>query len=287
MTSDMNETKNMWRFGEHSLDYGNKLLVMGILNVTPDSFSDGGHFYTPEHALIRANALAEEGTDILDVGAESTRPGSEAISADEELSRLIPALKLIMQSVKIPVSIDTYKSKTAREALKFGASVINDVWGLQYDPQMAEVVAEFGAGVVIMANYTNEKIYKREGGIVRDCLSFFEKSTVIAEKAGIAREKILFDPGIGFGTNTEESLALLKAIPEIRSEGYPLLIGPSRKRFIGDVLGGVPFEERDAATAAVALYCRENGAACIRVHNVFETVSALKMQSALLEGKNG
>ena len=273
-------TANVWQCKDRTLDYG-RLLVMGILNVTPDSFSDGGMFYTPDHALLRAKELEADGADILDVGAESTRPGSEAISADEELSRLIPALRLISQNTEIPISIDTYKSKTANEALKFGAVIINDVWGLQYDPKMAEVVAEHGAGVVIMANYTDPAIFERKGEIVDDCLRFFEKSEKIADAAGISREKILFDPGIGFGTDTKESIALLRAIPEIQGKGYPLLIGPSRKRFVGEVLGGVPADRRDAATASVAVYCRQQKAACIRVHNVWETVSALRMQDAL------
>ena len=270
----------IWNCKGLELDYS-RLLVMGILNVTPDSFSDGGMFYTPDHAVLRARDLEKDGADILDIGAESTRPGSEAISADEELSRLIPALDLISQNVKIPISVDTYKSKTAREALKFGASIVNDVWGLQYDPAMAEVVAESGAGVVVMANYTDPKRFSREGNIVDDCLRFFETSWKIADSAGIGRSKILIDPGIGFGTDTKEAIELLQAIPRIQKEGYPLLIGPSRKRFIGEVLGGVPAQERDAATASVAVYVRAKNAACIRVHNVFETVSALRMQDVL------
>ena len=276
-----------WELRDKSVEYGKDILVMGILNVTPDSFSDGGSFYTPENACFHAQDLVNDGANILDIGAESTRPGSEKISADEELSRLIPALKLIRNAVSIPISIDTYKSKTAREALKFGADIINDVWGLLYDKEMAEVVAEAGAGLVIMANYTDEKIFARKGDIVDDCLSFFEKSAQVAEKAGIKREKILFDPGVGFGTNTEESIRLIQSTGRIQKEGYPLLIGPSRKRFIGEILDGVPAEERDAGTAATAIFCQEEKAACIRVHNVFETVTALKVFKTLSGGKNG
>ena len=261
----MSNSSSVWTIRDRDLDYGEKILLMGILNVTPDSFSDGGFFYTPENALSQAVALVEDGADILDIGAESTRPGSEKISADEELSRLIPALDLIRSEVSVPISIDTYKSKTAREALKFGADIINDIWGLQYDKEMADVVAEAGCGLVIMANYFDEKIFKRKGDIVYDCLSFFEISANIAEKAGIKREKILFDPGIGFGTNTEESVKLIRSIKKIQDEGYPLLIGPSRKRFIGEILDGVPAEERDAGTAAVTLFCQEQKAACVRV----------------------
>ncbi|MBR5058918.1 MAG: dihydropteroate synthase, partial [Clostridiales bacterium] len=240
MDTEVQPSAFSWTIRNGSLSYKDRILLMGILNVTPDSFSDGGNFYTPEHALLRAKELVSDGADLLDIGAESTRPGSEMISADEELSRLIPALKIIRDAVDLPISIDTYKSKTAREALKFGADIINDVWGLLYDPEMAEVVAEYKAGVVIMANYTNEKIFKREGSIVDDCLRFFEKSEAVAEKAGIKRDTILFDPGIGFGTDTKEALELLAAIPMIREKGYPLLIGPSRKRFVGEILNGVP-----------------------------------------------
>lgn len=278
---------SVWKLKDKEIDYGEKILLMGILNVTPDSFSDGGFFYTPENALSQAKALVDDGADILDIGAESTRPGSEKISADEELSRLIPALDLIRSEVSVPISVDTYKSKTAREAIKFGADIINDIWGLQYDKEMADVVSEAGCGLVIMANYFDEKIFQRKGDIVDDCLSFFEISANIAEKAGIKREKILFDPGIGFGTDTGESLKLIRSISRIQSEGYPLLIGPSRKRFIGEILDGVPAEERDAGTAAVTLFCQEQKAACVRVHNVFESASALKVFTRLQGGENG
>lgn len=276
-----------WTLRNGSLSYKDRILLMGILNVTPDSFSDGGRFYTPEHALLRAKELVSDGADLLDIGAESTRPGSEMISADEELSRLIPALKIIRDEVKVPISVDTYKSKTAREALKFGADIINDVWGLLYDPQMADVIAEYKAGVVIMANYTNEKIFKREGGIVDDCLRYFEKSEKIAEKAGIERDRILFDPGIGFGTDTKEALEILAAIPIMQKKGYPLLIGPSRKRFVGEILDGIPADRRDAGTAAVSIFCQEKRAACVRVHNVFESYTALKMYLSMKGAENG
>ena len=152
---------------------------------------------------------------------------------------------------------------------------------------MAEVVSEYKAGVVIMANYTNEKIFKREGNIVDDCLRYFEISAKVAEKAGITSDRILFDPGIGFGTNTQEALELLAAIPSIQEKGYPLLIGPSRKRFVGEILDGVPADKRDAGTAAVSLFCQEKKAACVRIHNVFESSTALKMYLALKGKENG
>lgn len=276
----------IWKCRDREISYAEKMLVMGILNVTPDSFSDGGCFYTPEEASRRALEIERDGADIIDIGAESTRPGSESISADQELSRLIPALKIITERVKIPISVDTYKSKTAREALRFGASIINDVWGLRKDPQMAEVVAESGAGMVLMANYTDPKIFARsEKGIVDDCLRYFEGSAELAIQAGIDPASLIFDPGIGFGTDTKEAMALLKAIPVMQDAGYPILIGHSRKRFIGELMGGIPTEERDAATLGVSFYCRKQNAACIRVHNVKDTVGVFHIVGEL-EGEN-
>lgn len=282
------ETARIWKCRDTEISYAAKTLVMGILNVTPDSFSDGGMFYTPEEALRRAVLLEEDGADLIDIGAESTRPGSEAISADQELSRLIPALKIIGERVKIPVSVDTYKSKTAREALKFGASIINDVWGLQKDPEMADVIAEQKAGCVIMANYTDPRIFQRsQDGIVNDCLRYFDQSAQIAMRAGIEPSSILFDPGIGFGTDTNESLALLRAFPSMQEKGFPILIGHSRKRFIGEVLGGLPTEEREIGTLAVSYFCTQHQAACIRVHDVKDTVSAFHMKAILEEDERG
>lgn len=275
--------ERIWKCKDNVLSYQARMLVMGILNVTPDSFSDGGLFYSPEEALRCAQMLEADGADVLDIGAESTRPGSEPISPDQELSRLIPALKLISDKVNIPISVDTYHSKTAREALRFGASIINDIWGLQKDPQMAQVVAENKAGVVIMANYTDPMLLKRSGNILEDCLNYFEESRKIAESAGIEPSQILYDPGIGFGTNTEESKILIRSIPTFQAQGYPILIGHSRKRFIGEILGGMPVESRDAATTAVSLYCARQHAACVRVHNVKDSVTACIMQRALEE----
>jgi len=276
-----------WICRDRKLSYSDRTLVMGILNVTPDSFSDGGQFYTPELALRHALEMEKEGADIIDIGAESTRPGSEIISTDEELSRLIPALKLICENVKIPVSVDTYKSKTAEEALKFGASIVNDVWGLQKDPAMAQVVARYRAGVVLMANYTDPSIYKRAGSIEEDCVAFWKKSAQIAESAGIEPGAILYDPGIGFGTDTEESLKILTKTESWKEQGYPVLIGASRKRFVGATLGGVPVEERDAATLSTSIYCAQNKVACVRVHNVLATTHGLTMWYAMKGAERG
>ncbi len=278
----------IWKCRNRELSFAKETLIMGILNVTPDSFSDGGLFYTPEEAMRRALDLEKDGANLIDIGAESTRPGSEAITADQELSRLIPALKIIVEQVSIPVSVDTYRSKTAREALRFGASIINDVWGLRKDPSMAEVIAEYGAGAVVMANYTDPKIFTRsEQGIVADCLRYFEESAKIALKAGVDPASLMFDPGIGFGTDTKESVELLKAVPAMQQAGFPILIGHSRKRFIGELMGGIPVEERDAATLGVSFYCKHTGVACIRVHNVKDTAAAFAMEELLEEKERG
>lgn len=275
------ETKGVWTFRDKSLSYQNRTLVMGILNVTMDSFSDGGSYYTPELALACALEMEKDGVDIIDIGAESTRPGAEAISADEELSRLIPALKLISQYVSVPISVDTYKSKTAREALAFGASIVNDVWGLMYDPDMAKVVSENNAGLVLMANYTDPKIFKKEGAIVENCRAFFEMGMKKAQEAGIPMSNILFDPGIGFGTETDESIELIRNTSYFQKHGYPILVGASRKRFVGATLGGVPVEDRDAGTLSVSCYCAKEHAAAVRVHDVHGTVQGMKMWQAL------
>ncbi len=276
-----NAGKKEWCFRDKVLSFRERPLVMGILNVTMDSFSDGGNFFVPEQALARAIQMEEDGADIIDIGAESTRPGAEPISADEELSRLIPALKLIAQHVSVPISVDTYKSKTAREALAFGASIINDVWGLMYDPDMAKVVADNHAGLVLMANYTRPDIFSGEGTIREKCEDFFEKGLERAIRAGIPIQSILFDPGIGFGTQTDESIDFVRSISCFSNKGYPMLIGASRKRFIGATLGGVPVEDRDAATIAVSCYCAKEHAASVRVHDVRGTAQALTMWKAM------
>jgi len=276
-----NAGKTSWTVKGKTLGFKDRPLVMGILNVTMDSFSDGGNFFTPELALRRAIEMEKEGADIIDIGAESTRPGAEKISADEELSRLIPALKLISENVSIPISVDTYKSKTAKEALAFGASIINDVWGLMYDPDMAKVVSEAGAGLVLMANYTDPGKFERKGNILESCEAYFETALPRALEAGIPLSSILFDPGIGFGTETDESIELARSVPFFLKRGYPMLIGASRKRFVGATLGGVPVEDRDAGTIAVSLFNTRDGAAAVRVHDVKGTVQAIRMWTAL------
>ena len=253
-------------------------LVMGVLNVTPDSFSDGGRFFDPDAAIGHARRMVAEGADILDIGAESTRPygGAEAVSLDEEMRRLEPVLPAVL-SLGVPVSVDTMKAEVAAYALAAGAAIVNDVWGLQRDPDMARVVAERGAPVLVMHN--REKADPAID-IMADIRAFFERSLEIAEKAGIARDRIVLDPGIGFGKTPDQSLIVIARFAELKSFGLPLMIGASRKRFI-DKVSPAPPDRRLGGSLAAHLAAVENGAAIVRTHDVAETVQALKVAAAI------
>jgi dihydropteroate synthase len=252
--------------------------VMGILNVTPDSFADGGRFELPELALAHARRMISEGADLLDIGAESTRPysGMTPVSAEQELERLGPLMPAVV-AIGIPVSIDTMKAKVAAWALERGAQIVNDVWGLQRDPDMARVVARHGVPVVIMHN--------REAAdpaidIVADVTAFFARSLETADRAGIARQKIVLDPGVGFGKTPEQSVTVIARLGEFKSFGLPLLVGASRKRFI-DAVAPSDAGARLPGSLAAHLLAVENGAAIIRAHDVGETVQALRVAAAI------
>ncbi len=253
-------------------------LVMGVLNVTPDSFSDGGRFLDPAAAIAQAERLAAEGADILDVGAESSRPYGNAVAVplDEERARLAPILPAVV-GLGIPVSIDTMKAAVAAWALETGAAIVNDVWGLQRDPDMARVVAEHDAPVIVMHNRdaADPRI-----DIVADVTAFFERSLAIAARAGIPPERIVLDPGIGFGKTPEQSLTCIARLDAWRGFGLPLLVGASRKRFIHSIVPSEP-AERLGGSLAAHLLAVENGAAIIRVHDVAPTVQALAVAAAI------
>ncbi len=250
---------------------------MGILNVTPDSFSDGGLFRDPGTAIARAERMLREGADLLDVGGESTRPyGAIPISADEEWGRLAPVLPSII-ALGVPVSIDTMKAAVAAKALALGAVIVNDVWGVQRDREMAGVVAEHGAAVVIMHN---RETVDPEIDIMADVERFFARSIEIAENAGVAREHIVLDPGIGFGKTPAQSLTVLAKLDRLRVFGLPLLIGASRKRFIASVSPSEP-QDRLGGSIAANLLAVLAGAAIVRVHDVAETVQALRVATAI------
>jgi dihydropteroate synthase len=251
--------------------------VMGVLNVTPDSFSDGGQFAAPEQALAQARRMIAEGADIIDIGAESTRPyGSEPISADEELKRLQPVLPDVV-ALGIPVSIDSMKSAVVAWALHQGAAIANDVWGLQRDSGMAGLVAERGVPVIIMHNRDSAD---SAIDIMQDIADFFSRSLDIAAKAGISPDKIVLDPGIGFGKTPEQSMTALARLGELQLFGLPLLVGASRKRFISTVTPSEP-HQRLGGSIAAHLLAAQNGAQIIRAHDVAETVQALRVAAAI------
>jgi len=253
--------------------------VMGVLNVTPDSFSDGGQFAAPERALAQARRMVAEGADIIDIGAESTRPyGSEPISAEEELQRLRPVLPDVV-ALGIPVSIDSMKSAVVAWALDQGAVIANDVWGLQRDSGMAGLVAERGAPIIIMHNRDSAD---PAIDIMQDIVDFFARSLDIAAKAGISPDKIVLDPGIGFGKTPEQSMTALARLGELQSFGLPLLVGASRKRFISTVTPSEP-HQRLGGSIAAHLLAAQNGAQIIRAHDVAETVQALRVTAAIRE----
>jgi len=251
--------------------------VMGVLNITPDSFSDAGQFLEPRQALAQARRMIAEGADIIDVGAESTRPyGSTAISADEELRRLKPVLPEVI-ALGVPVSIDSMKADVTDWALRIGAAIANDVWGLQRDPQMARVVAAHRAPVVIMHNRDRADA---NIDIMQDIATFFTRSLAIAEAAGIARDNIILDPGIGFGKTQDQSMTVLARQQELAVFGLPLLIGASRKRFIDSITPSQP-QERLGGSIAAHLLAAQDGARIVRVHDVVETVQALRIMAAI------
>jgi dihydropteroate synthase len=259
-------------------------LVMGILNVTPDSFSDGGQFSDPAVAIAHARRMVDEGADILDVGAESTRPykGAQPVSLDDEFARLKPILSEVVR-LGLPVSIDTTKAKVAAWALEQGATILNDVWGLQRDPDMARVAAEHGVPIIVMHNRAD---VDPALDIMADVKAFFARSLEIAARAGIAHERIVLDPGIGFGKTPEQSIAVIAQLCELRSFELPLLMGLSRKRFIDFISPSAP-TERIGGSIAGNILAVLAGADIVRVHDVAETVQALRVTAAIRAAQHG
>jgi dihydropteroate synthase len=250
---------------------------MGVLNVTPDSFSDGGQFIAPERALAQARRMIAEGADIIDIGAESTRPyGAQPISADEELKRLQPILAEVV-SLGVPVSIDSMKSAVVSWALDAGAAIANDVWGLQRDPDMAGLLAARHSPVIIMHNRDH---VDADIDIMQDIAAFFDRSLAIAQKAGVSSGNIVLDPGIGFGKTPEQSMTAIARLSELRVFGLPLLVGASRKRFISSVAPSEP-HQRLGGSIAAHLIAAKGGARIIRTHDVSETIQSLRVAAAI------
>ncbi|AZO66922.1 MAG: dihydropteroate synthase [Mesorhizobium sp.] len=264
--------------GRH-LDLGAKSLLMGILNVTPDSFSDGGEFDRPERALQQARRMIGEGAAIIDVGGESTRPGAGAVSAQEEQSRILPVIEALSSDGSSLVSVDTYRAETARLAVAAGAHIVNDVHGLQREPDIAHVAAETGAGLVIMhTGRDREKL----ADVIADQFLFLNRSLEIARHAGIPDDRIVLDPGFAFAKDGEENLELMARFGELRALGFPLLVGTSRKRLARHLVGGTD-EGRDVGTAATSVILRLKGASIFRVHNVAVNRDALAFADAVRE----
>jgi dihydropteroate synthase len=255
---------------------GTRPVVMGVLNVTPDSFSDGGLFQSAETAVIHARQMAHEGADIVDVGGESTRPGAVAVSEADELARLEPVLKKLAGS-DVPISIDTYKTRVAARAVELGAILVNDVWGLQRDPAIADTVAASEAAVVIMHNRLEKD---RALDIVADIRRYFDRSLALAAKARIPKDRIILDPGIGFAKTSRQNIEVVKRLGELRDYGRPILVGVSRKKFLGPTIGGGS-EGELIGTIAACLAAAAAGASLFRVHDVAEHVAALKVFHAI------
>ncbi len=264
------------------LELGARTLIMGILNATPDSFSDGGRYSQIDAAVAHAREMAENGADMLDIGGESTRPGFEPVPLEEELSRILPVIRAVREALpKMPLSIDTYKAETARQALGAGAHIINDIWGLKGDPLMASVAAEFGCPVIASHNRP-ERNYS---DVVADVLSDLQESVRIAREAGVADDRIWLDPGIGFAKTYEDNIELLGRLSELAAHGYPVLLGTSRKRFIKQTLD-LPVEELAEGTAATVVLGIAQGCQIMRVHDVRAIKRAAQMADAVVYRKS-
>ncbi|HKM81663.1 MAG TPA: dihydropteroate synthase [Candidatus Acidoferrum sp.] len=267
---------------------GERTLVMGVLNVTPDSFSDGGKFFGLKHAVDGALAMARAGADLLDIGAESTRPGSAGISAAEELQRLLPVLEALRTRLKIPISVDTQKAGVAEIALGAGAALLNDISGLKNDPRVAEVAAKFGVPLILMHMHGTPRTMQKlpfAKNALKDVIAGLRHSIAIARRAGVQRSQIILDPGIGFGKSFQQNYELLAKLPAIAKLGYPLLVGTSRKGFLGATLAShgkpAPPEARIWGTAATVTASILGGAHIVRVHDVAEMAQVAKVADAL------
>ncbi|MEA3489541.1 MAG: dihydropteroate synthase [Candidatus Omnitrophota bacterium] len=271
------------RLKNYTLPVGERTCIMGILNVTPDSFSDGGQYLDPVRAVEKARQMVEEGADIIDIGGESSQPGSERITVEEELHRVMPAIKALRESAGVPLSIDTCKSEVAREALAEGVSMVNDITALRGDPEMARTIAGFDAGVVLMHMKGRPGTMQeapRYDDVIGEIFSYLSGSITLAEEAGIDPDKIIIDPGIGFGKTVEHNLVILRRLARFRDLGKPVLVGTSRKSFIGRLTGrGV--DKREFGTAASCAAAVMGGADIIRVHNVAEMRDVTRVVDAI------
>ena len=279
-----------WKLAHRSLAYGERTLVMGVLNVTPDSFSDGGRFFSFDRAIEQAERMISEDADILDIGGESTRPGSEFVSDDEELRRVIPVIERLASSTSTPLSIDTTKSTVARAALEAGAEIVNDISGLRFDPALADEAAKAKAGLILMHSRGTPKDMQQlpaVADIMSEVVSGLRQNVSVAEQRGVPRESIAIDPGIGFGKTAEQNVELIAKLDQLTREfpDLPLMIGTSRKSFIGKLLNDAPAYERLFGTIASVVAAVLKGAHIIRVHDVKATVEAVRIADAVLSAE--
>ncbi|MGC4378627.1 dihydropteroate synthase [Fictibacillus sp. Mic-4] len=277
MTQLQEKSSQTIQCGPYTLDFSKKTFVMGILNITPDSFSDGGHYTSVEKALLHARKMVEDGADIIDIGGESTRPGAEKVGLEEEIARVIPVIEALAKEINVPLSIDTYKAEVAEKAVHAGAHIINDVWGAKADKRMGEVAAKLAVPIILMHNRDNMEYQE----LMADIISDLEESIEIAKKAGVRSEKIILDPGIGFAKTYEDNLETMKRLNEIVDLGYPVLLGTSRKSMIGHALN-LPVDERMEGTGATVCLGIERGCHIVRVHDVKEMSRMAKMMDAML-----
>ena len=276
----------IWRVGPHALDYGERTLVMGVLNVTPDSFFDGGRFLDHEAAVEQAIGMARDGADIVDVGGESTRPGSEPVPVEEEIRRVVPLIKRLSAELDAPISVDTRKHEVASAAIEAGATIVNDVTAGR-DTEMFSVVRAAAAGMVLMHMQGEPRTmqhHPRYDDVVRDVRDFLAERVEAAAGAGIVRDRLCIDPGLGFGKTYEHNLRLMREIESFQDLGCPVLVGPSRKSFIGIALGDAPVERRLEGTAGAVAYLVARGAHVVRVHDVPEMARVVRVVDAIKRG---
>jgi dihydropteroate synthase len=263
--------------GPYSLDYSKKTLIMGILNITPDSFSDGGKYNHLDQAVERALQMVQDGADIIDIGGESTRPGFFKVSAEEEIKRVVPIIKAVSEAVNVPISIDTYKSEVAKQAINAGAHIINDIWGAKADKNMPQVAADLQVPIVLMHNRSNQDY----SVFYRDVVNDLYESISLVKRAGVKDENIILDPGIGFAKDLTYNLEMMRDLDKLVSLGYPVLLGTSRKSMIGGVLD-LPVDERMEGTGATVCYGIQKGCHIMRIHDVKEMARMAKMMDALV-----
>lgn len=267
------------KVGNKEMEIGKRTLIMGILNVTPDSFSDGGDFFYIDDAIKHAKEMVRDGADIIDVGGMSTRPGHQEVSIEEEIRRVVPVIERLSKEVDAFISVDTYRWQVALKALEAGAHILNDVWGLQYDNgEMAQVIAKYDPIVVVMHNQ-NSTEYDKD--IILSMREFFDKSFALIDKNNIPREKVFIDPGIGFGKDFEQNIEVLRRMDELKDIA-PILLGTSRKRFIGALLNNIPPKERCEGTIATSVLGIEKGVEIVRVHDVLENKKAILVADKLV-----